>query len=84
MKKIFTIISVLFLFSCSSKDEQFCACLKAGDELNQFSSELFTKEIGKEDADKLKDLKNKKKQECKNYQTMKGPEMLEKKSSCTN
>ena len=70
------------LSACSSKDEQFCKCLKAGEELNDFSSKLFNAEITFEKAEKLKGLKSVKKKECADYQLMSGKEMLEKKASC--
>ena len=70
------------LGACSSKDEQFCKCLKAGEELNDFSSKLFSGEITSEKAEKLKGLKAIKKKECVDYQLMSGKEMLEKKASC--
>jgi len=81
--KIFALIILLVLgSSCSSKDEQFCKCLKAGEELDQFSAELFTKDINNEDAKKLKELKSIQKKECANYQTMTGEEMLKLKAEC--
>ncbi len=70
------------LSACNSKDEQFCKCLKAGEELNDFSSKLFSAEITSEKAEKLKGLKEVKKKECVDYQMMSGKEMLEKKTSC--
>lgn len=70
------------LSACSSKDEQFCKCLKAGEELNDFSSKLFSGEITSEKAEKLKGLKSVKKNECVDYQIMSGKEMLAKKASC--
>ncbi len=70
------------LSACSSKDEQFCKCLKAGEDLNDFSSKLFSGEITSEKAEKLKGLKAIKKKECVDYQLMSGKEMLEKKASC--
>ena len=70
------------LGACSSKDEQFCKCLKAGEELNDFSPKLFNGDITSEKAEKLKGLKSVKKKECADYQIMSGKEMLEKKASC--
>ncbi|MEY3238431.1 MAG: hypothetical protein RI883_2532 [Bacteroidota bacterium] len=82
MKLFFLIISILAISACNSKDEQFCKCLKSGEELNDFSSKLFQDEITTEKADKLKGLKEVKKKECADYQLMSGKEMLEKKVSC--
>lgn len=82
MKNLLIISSILILSACNSKDEQFCECLKAGEELNVFSSSLLQEEITKEKSDKLKNLKKLKTEACKDYQTMDGPEMLKKKAEC--
>lgn len=82
MKNILIISTICLLSACNSKDEQFCDCLKAGEELNVFSSDLMQGKITKEKADKLKKLKSLKADACKDYQTMSGPEMLEKKAAC--
>jgi len=82
MKLLFIFTSIIVLSACSSKDEQFCKCLKAGEELNDYSSKLFSGEITTEKAEKLKSLKEVKKKECVDYQMMSGKEMLEKKASC--
>ncbi|GAB5416946.1 MAG: hypothetical protein Crog4KO_18130 [Crocinitomicaceae bacterium] len=74
------------LWACSSdggeKDEQFCKCMKAGDELNKFSAELFERQPTAEDAKKMKELKSKSKKECSDYYTMSGEEMLKRKKAC--
>lgn len=82
MKKMLFISAILLLTACNSKDEQFCKCMKAGEELNDFSSKLFQEEVTEDKAKKLKSLKDNKKKECADYQTMKGEEMLQKKEAC--
>ena len=82
MKKIIFFSSILTMISCSSKDEQFCKCLKTGEELNSFSSKLFHKEITPALQKKMKNLRSAKDKACKNYQTMKGEKMMELKSQC--
>ena len=57
MKFIIIITSIILLSACNSKDEQFCKCLKVGEELNDFSPKLFQGEMTTEKADKLKGLK---------------------------
>ena len=84
MKKISLIIVVLLLASCHSKDEQFCNCLQAGEELNNYASTLLKQNISKEMASKLITLKKAKKQACAGYQTMSGEEMMKKKAACKN
>jgi hypothetical protein len=68
--------------SCSQKDEQFCKCLKAGDELNAFSSKLFNKDVTPKLQKEMQKLRATKTTACKNYQTMDGKKMLELKSEC--
>jgi hypothetical protein len=82
MKKFLFIAALLIFSSCDSKDEQFCKCMQAGEELNAFSSALFEEEVTAEKAEKLKVLKTKQKKECADYQTMKGEEMLQRKEKC--
>ena len=82
MKLLFLITSILVLSACNSKDEQFCKCLKAGDELNAFSSKLFNKEITPKMQKEMQKLRSDKASACKNYQTMGGKKMLELKEEC--
>ena len=82
MKKIVIIASVFLMSACNSKDEQFCKCLSAGEKLNNYSAKLMQADITKEKADSLKELRAVKKEACKDYKTMKGPEMLKKKAEC--
>jgi len=82
MKKISLSLVVLILTACHSKDEQFCNCLHAGKELNNYASTLFNQHISKEMAAKLIELKKAKKQACADYQTMSGEEMMKKKAAC--
>lgn len=82
MKNSIVIISLFLLGACNSKDEQFCKCMKAGEDLNEFSESLFNGEMTAEKAQKMKDLKAVQSKECIDYQTMKGPEMLKKKAEC--
>lgn len=81
MKK-FLFVVVLIVASCSGKDDQFCKCLEAGEALNNYSTELFNQEMDQSKADRLKELKNAKKEACANYQTMSGEEMLKRKKEC--
>ena len=83
MKKVILIfVFGSVLLSCDSKDEQFCKCLKAGEELNEYSNAILNGEATLEKADKLRSLKDAKKEACKNYQTMTGEEMLKRKAEC--
>jgi hypothetical protein len=84
MKRFLFIALPIILAACSSKDEQFCKCLSAGQELNDFSAKMLTEEVTKEKANKMQQLKEAKKKECVDYQTMLGDEMLKRKAECTN
>ena len=58
--------------------------MQAGEELNEFSAKMLTEEVTKEKATKMQQLKDAKKKECANYQTMMGDEMLKRKAECKN
>ena len=83
MKKILFSVAIALLFACDSKDAQFCSCMLAGEELNDFSSKLFQQEMTKDKAAKLLELKQAKKTACADYQTMGGQEMLKLKADCS-
>lgn len=83
MKKLFYILPIALLFSCSGKDEQFCKCLEAGDALNSYSVDLLEGDVDEKKANELKRLKEVKKEACADYQTMSGEEMLKRKNDCS-
>ncbi len=74
------------LWACSGdgeeKDAQFCKCMKAGDELNKYSAELFDRQATAEDEKKMKELRAKSQKECSQYHTMSGEEMMKRKKAC--
>ncbi len=73
----------LILFSCSQKDEKFCACIKESESLNTLNQKILSSEsINSENIKEVKDQINRKKDACKDYEYMIGPEMLELKKSC--
>ncbi|MGB0914597.1 MAG: hypothetical protein ACPGVI_00930 [Crocinitomicaceae bacterium] len=77
-------VAILFLASCSSKDEQFCTCLTAGEELNEYTQQFFEKEPSQDDETKISELKAIKTEACKDYQMMAGDKMRQKKADCEN
>ena len=73
----------LILFSCSQKDEKFCACIKESESLNTLNQKILSSEsINSESIKEVKDQIDRKKDACKDYEYMTGPEMLELKKSC--
>ena len=73
----------LILFSCSQKDEKFCACIKESESLNNLNKKILSgNRINSESIKKVKDQIKRKKDACKDYEYMTGPEMLELKKSC--
>jgi len=82
MKSLILIFLAVCLFSCKSKDQQFCDCLKAGDALNTFSQKLFKGNVSVKESEKMAKLKEKKKVACQKYQIMNGKKMLELKKEC--
>lgn len=85
MKKL-TIVALfsIILISCSNRDEAFCDCMSAGEELNNYAQKLMEHEATKTEAQELKVLRDKKQAACKAYETMDGPTMIEKKKACEN
>jgi len=73
----------LILFSCSQKDEKFCACIKESESLNTLNQKILNGDsINSESIKEVKEQINRKKDACKDYEYMIGPEMLELKKSC--
>ena len=73
----------LILFSCSQRDEKFCYCIKESDSLNTMNQKILSGEsINSESIKEVKDQIKRKKDACKEYEYMIGPEMLELKKSC--
>ena len=73
----------LILFSCSQRDEKFCSCIKDSDSLNTMNQKILSGEsINSESIKEVKDQIKRKKDACKEYEYMIGPEMLELKKSC--
>lgn len=78
---IAAVVSVLFLASCGR--DKICDCIDAGDALNKKSSQILEKgEASIEDEKKVAELRKTKKAKCAEFETMAGPEMLERKQSC--
>ena len=79
--------AIVTLASCSGeeevkKDDQFCACLQATENLNEVSSKLMEGEITIESENAVKDLRAKKDKLCKKYATLSGAENRKKKELC--
>lgn len=75
------------LISCSGevemeKDDQFCECLKATDDLTEVSSKLMEGDITEEDRKKVLELTAAKKKLCDKYSTLSGKENLKRKELC--
>lgn len=83
MKKSFLplVIVVLSLTACGEKDS-ICACIEAGDKLNKLSSEVLEGKKSDINQQEWKKLKVDKEKKCKEFETMSGPEMLERKKNC--
>lgn len=73
----------LILFSCSQKDENFCACIKESESLNTLNQKILRGDsINSESIKEVKEQIKRKKNACKDYEYMTGPEMLKLKKSC--
>ena len=83
MHYLLLLFTSLILFSCSQKDEKFCACIKESESLNTLNQKILPGEsINSESVKEVKDQINRKKDACKDYEYMTGPEMLKLKKSC--
>lgn len=73
----------LILFSCSQKDEKFCACIKESESLNTLNQRILRGDsINSESIKEVKEQIKRKKNACKDYEYMTGSEMLKLKKSC--
>ncbi|MDG1147407.1 MAG: hypothetical protein P8N52_03780 [Crocinitomicaceae bacterium] len=80
--KIITLLTLLLLVSCSGKDEQFCQCLSAGEQLNAYTQQFLDKTPSAEETNTVNELKKAKTEACKTYQMMRGDIMRQKKAAC--
>lgn len=63
--------------------DSICECIEAGDALNKKSSEILSKgEVSKADETAIGELRKTKKEKCQEFETMDGPQMMERKASC--
>ena len=83
MKKVVVLYVLLIFYSCSQKDEKFCACIKESESLNTLNQKILRGDsINSESIKKVKDQINRKRDACKDYEYMTGPDMLKLKKSC--
>lgn len=78
----FLIIAALVFSACTTRDEKFCECLKAGDELNKVTAKFMSEVPTEKDAEEILELKAQKNEVCKGYTEMSGEEMLKRKKDC--
>ena len=83
MKKVVVLYVLLIFYSCSQKDEKFCACIKESESLNSLNQKILRGDsINSESIKEVKDQIKRKKDACKDYEYMTGPDMLKLKKSC--
>ena len=83
MKKVVVLYVLLIFYSCSQKDEKFCACIKESESLNSLNQKILRGDsINSESINEVKDQIKRKKDACKDYEYMTGPYMLKLKKSC--
>jgi hypothetical protein len=81
LKSTILIILTLSFTGCTS-NEEICACLEAGKNLNDYASKLITKEVNEQELKKMEDLKSAKNKKCAAFKTMDGKKMMELKADC--
>lgn len=63
--------------------DSICECIEAGDALNKKSGEILSKgTASKADEKVIGELRKTKKEKCLEFETMDGPQMMERKASC--
>ena len=82
IKKSIFIGGLILLTACSSKDEQFCKCLEAGEALNNYTITILENDTQDADREKLKSLRDSKKNACEAYETMPGGKLRKLKEEC--
>jgi hypothetical protein len=84
IKISFTIFSIAVLMSCSSKkDEQFCSCLSASEDLNKASKQLLrSTRVEDSKVQELGELREKKEKACASYTKITAEESRELRSAC--
>lgn len=80
--KYIPFLAILFLASCSSRDQKMCDCLDSGEKLNKFSAKMLQKAPSEEDQKKMKKLREEKATKCAGFRTMSGEEMRKRKATC--
>jgi hypothetical protein len=83
---LFVAAAAVMFTSCSGdeevKDDQFCACLSATEDLNEVSSTLMEGGITEENRQEVKELRAKKDKLCKDYEMLSGDENRKKMELC--
>lgn len=84
MKLRLLICTILLLSSTScSREDAICECIRASEELSNYSSKVLKGTEKIEDAKiKLDTLRKTRNIKCEDYQTMSGEQMLKKKKTC--
>jgi hypothetical protein len=81
MKSFFLLLLTIAFTGCTS-NEEICACLEAGKNLNDYASKLITKEVNEQEMKKMEQLKTAKNKKCAEFKTMDGKKMMELKAQC--
>lgn len=75
-------IALLILSASCGERDAICDCIDAGDQLNKKANEILRSEPTDKSEKELQALRKIKKTKCSEFETMAGPEMLERKQSC--
>ncbi|MDX2359412.1 MAG: hypothetical protein QNK23_01305 [Crocinitomicaceae bacterium] len=82
MKYILITLSILIITACSSKDDQFCECMTAGEELSIYGEQFMERGPSEEEVKKWEELRTTQSTACLDYQEMSGDEMRQRKEEC--
>ena len=76
------VCSALLMYACSSKDDQFCECMSAGEELSEFGAQFMEESPTEEETAEWEELRAAQSTACIDYQEMSGDEMRQRKDEC--
>lgn len=82
MKRLFPVLVLSPLLFVACSEDSICECIRVSDDLLVKYDSLDGKTPTEEDQKEVKALIAKKKEKCKEFELMSGPEMMKRKESC--
>lgn len=74
--------ALLFVLSACGEPDTICACIEAGKQLDKKANYILRNGSTEKTEKELQALKAEKKKQCKEFEKMDGPQMLERMKDC--